>query len=174
MYQNTRTFLLSPMKFAGWQMWFDQNGTFVVSCRKTVWKFPHRNIPKFSPKFWVEIRGKFLNLSIPRRIDIKISLRWDLCMSFYQTLTFLGIYEENFLVKISSLILSGKYGEIPTCKILFYFSWISAGKLWWTFHGDNPLKFSHKSMWKSGGRGWLSRWEDLPSAKLNVVCWVKW
>ena len=26
------------------------------------------------------------------------------------------------------------------------------------FPRDDPLKFSHFSMWKSGGRGWLARW----------------
>ena len=38
------------------------------------------------------------------------------------------------------------------------FPWIFAGKSWGNFRTDDPLKFPHKSVGKTGGRGWLPRW----------------
>ena len=60
MYQIPHTFLLSPMKFPGWQTGVVyQHGSFVVSCREPFGSFLAETSPQFPPKFRVEMRGKF-------------------------------------------------------------------------------------------------------------------
>ena len=116
----------------------------------------------------IKIQGKFpktIKCFISTQNDIKSSLWYfhitgTLPMSWNCILKFLR--EARGKIPRGNIpgIPQGKEAEISTSKILLQFPWISAGKSWGNFRRDDSLEFSHKSAWKSGGRGWLSRWVD--------------
>ena len=92
-------------------------------------------------------------------------------MSLYCILQFWGKPEGNLPAEISPGIQPRKEAEISTYKIPLHFPRISAGKLSWNYHRDDPLQFPHKSAWKFWGRGWLARW-DVGKHTSKIYCTV--
>ena len=131
------------------------------------WRDPHGNSGEFF-KFGLKQKGSY-----PKLMNIKFTKEWHQII----TGTFSHNWDPSHVLIIWNMreISAWKYPQgfyrERRWKILLYFSWISAGKLWQNFHRDDLLKFPDKSTWNSGRRGWLARWDVIGSTrrKLNYV-----